>query len=52
MPLMTPMAKLIANNFPQKRVMSLKTVLPVFKYAASMMTNIQVKPNVIGTNKK
>ena len=52
MPVVTPKAKLMPNNFPQKRVMSFQMTLPVITYTLSMITRIQVRPRVSGTKRK
>src|SRR6266404_9977035 len=40
MPVATPMAKLMPNNRPQKRVMRFQISRPVITYTASMITRI------------
>ena len=51
-PVATPIAKLMPNSSPQKRVMRFQISRPVITYTDSMMTRIIDSPSVSGTNKK
>jgi hypothetical protein len=52
MPVATPIAKLMPNSMPQKRVISRHTGLPVITYTLSMIATSSDRPSVSGTNRK